>query len=182
MSDHPEASGSGSGEAGQVHKVLLTFGCLLPLLAVPLGAGSLAAHFVIKSPTSPYHVAFSTSGRACVPKDPEDTPLRLDQDTGEVLHCGLLMDANAWGPFSADEVSRVTGLSKACAADGHLSHADRDAVERLVAEIGREHGYDKTSPTLLERLTLRLGLCALICGLVGPACLGLWEMHKESLG
>jgi hypothetical protein len=178
-------SKSRAGGAGTGRLVLALTGCLLPVLAVLVGLGSLVVHYAIKSPTSPYQVAFSTSGKAC---NEHHSNLILDQDSGEVLYCALLPPFDvgdnpgprAQGPFSAGEVGRITDLSKIRASDGHLDKADRDAVRRLVAQIGREHGYDKTSPTLMERLTWRVGLTSLIGGLAVLAGLGVWGGYVRS--
>jgi hypothetical protein len=181
----PDGSESRSGGSGPGNMLVLT-GCLLPLLAVLIGAGSLLVHYAIRSPTSPYQVEFKTSGRACDKDRSEDSELVLDQDTGEVLYCsvlppiGLSDGPRAQGAFSAEEVGRVTSLSQSLASDGGLSEADRNTVRERVAEISRQNGYDKTSPTLLERLTWRVGLFSLIGGLAMLAALGLWAQYLES--
>lgn len=156
-------------------------GCLFSVLAVLVGVGSLVAHYAIKSPTSPYQVEFSTRGTACSQDDDsEDSKLVLDQETGEVLSCGVTGIFRDQGPFSAEEVRRITNLSEARASDGRLSDADRDAVRQLVAQISREHGYDKTSPTTLERLTWRVGIFSLIGGFAVVVVLGLWGWYVDS--
>jgi hypothetical protein len=95
------------------------------VLAVLVGAGSLAVHYAIRTPTSPYQVEFSTSGTACSDdsEDSEDSELILDQDTGEVLYCSFLPPISfsdgprARGVFSADEVGRVTDGTEARLVD-----------------------------------------------------------------
>ena len=165
---------------------LFAIGCLVPLLAVLLGVGSLLVHWAIKSPVSPYQVEFSPSGKTCSADNSEDSALILDQDTGEVLYCSVLppMGINdsprARGAFSAAEVGRVTELSRALASDNGFSEADQDAVRELVAQISQEHGHTKMAPTLLEDLTWIVGLCGLIGGLAVLIGLGLWSQYKES--
>ncbi|MEO3752057.1 hypothetical protein [Streptomyces sp. B6B3] len=197
MSSSAEGSGSRSGDAGLASNMLAVIGCCLPLLAVLVGGGSLVAHYLIRTPTSPYQVEFSTSGAVCGSDGPDDSgssdgaegaadaELVLDEETGEVLYCSVLPPidvdgrARARGAFSAEEVARVTDLARSRAADGRLEEADRDAVERLVAEIGREHGETKTSPTPLERLTWTVGLYGLVGGLAALVLLGLVARYLD---
>ncbi|ARQ71530.1 hypothetical protein [Streptomyces marincola] len=185
-------SGSAGSRPGRGGWLVAGLGCGLPLLAVLIGIAGLVTHFVIKTPNSPYQVAFSESGDACgsidlnEESDEEDEELILDEETGEVLYCTLLPPvvgegrAHARGVFDAEEVARVTGLSQSLAAEGGLSEADRRDVEDLVAEIGRENGHEKTSSTTLEDLTWRVGLYSLIGGLAVPFCVGLWAHFMES--
>ncbi len=197
MPGTPGKSGSGAGDAGLGSNLLAAVGCCLPVLAVLVGGGSLAAHYLIKTPTSPYQVEFSTSGSVCDSggdsddagdlDDAGDSDLILDEKSGEVLYCSVLPPidvdggrARARGAFSAEEVARVTDLSESLAADGRLGAADRDSVERLVAEIGREHGHHKTSPTLWERVTWKVGLYGLIGGLAALIALGLLAHYLET--
>ncbi|MFH8572439.1 hypothetical protein [Streptomyces sp. NPDC017993] len=195
MPGSSERTDARSGDAGPGSNMRAVIGCCLPVLAVLLGIGSLLVHYAITTPTSPYQVAFSAPGTACNRGDSDnsdgsdeegDSDLILDQKTGEVLYCTVLppigarQSPRARGAFSAAEVGRVTQLSQMRAADGRLSNADRHAVERLVANIGRQHGYDKTSPTLMERLTWTVGLYSLIAGLAALIGLGLWGYYTDA--
>ncbi|MGK5533621.1 hypothetical protein [Streptomyces sp. URMC 129] len=174
-----------SGGAGPGSGTLAVVGCLLSALALLTGIVSLVVHYAVTSPTSPYQIVFSASGTECVAADAEDSDLVLDEETGEVLYCGLLPPvhdsgrAYAGGAFSAEEVGRVTGLSRSLASDGDLSGEDRQAVAELVAEISRERGYEKMSPTLLERVTWTVGLCGVIGGLAVLVGLGLLAHYLD---
>ncbi len=173
-----------SGNARQPSNKLLVLGCLVPLLAVLVGAGSLLVHYAIESPVSPYQVEFSASGKACTKDDSGDSALVLDQETGEVLYCSVLPPMGvtagplASGAFSAEEVGRITRLSRSLASEGGFSDADRDAVRQLVTQISREHGHDKMEPTLLEDLTWNVGLFSLIAGFAVLIGLGLWSHSR----
>jgi hypothetical protein len=168
-------------------RLFLLTGCLLPFLAVLIGGVSLVVHYATREPTSPYQVEFSKPGDACDGdghREP-DAPLILDRRSGDVLMCSVLPhfstddSPRSRGAFSAAEVGRVRDLSRSLADDDALTEADQREVRRLVAEIGREHGWTKTSSTLLEDLTWQVGLFGLIGGFAVVMLAGLWAHITE---
>ena len=179
------ASGSGSGDAAH-HRRVFMMGCLIPLLAMLVGAASLGLHYVIDSPASPYQVSFSPSGKACDNEPEANAALDLDEDSGELLSCGFPGmpggdDTRYVGTaFSAAEIAQVTALSRRLGSDGEMTEADRAAVNELVVQISRAHGWTKMSPTWLENLTWWLGLGGLIGGVALLMVVGLWARHTES--
>ena len=160
----------------------LMIGCLLPFLAVLIGVASLLVHYAIRESTSPYQVKFSKPGDTCDRNGyrKPDAALILDQRSGDVLTCSTVPwfggddSPSPHGAFSAAEVGRVRDLSRRLASDGTLTEADQQEVRRLVAEIGREHGWTKTSSTLLEDLTWQVGLFGVIGGFAFLILVGLW--------
>ncbi|WP_129843462.1 hypothetical protein [Streptomyces sp. RFCAC02] len=176
-----------SGDGSRSGAAPVVMGCLLPLLAVLVGAVSLAVHYAVREPVSPYRVEFSDPGTEC--RDggsDEDAALTIDRETGEVLYCSVLPPvgpgpgrARAVGAFSAEEVARVTELTRSLATGGGLGAEDRRAVERLAGEIGREHGFERTSRTTLERVTWSVGLYGLIGGFAVLIAFGVLAHHLE---
>lgn len=169
MPDETSETGAGSGDADH-NEWLFRVGCLVPLLAVLIGAASLGLHYVITSPVSPYQVTFSPSGRACDNEPEQDAELALDEDSGDLLSCGFAGmpggdDTQYVGTaFSAAEIAQVLKLSRRLGSDGDLSQDERTAVYELVAQISRTHGWTKMSPTWADHLTWWLGLVGLIGG------------------
>jgi hypothetical protein len=142
----------------------------LGALLVILGLTGLAIHIAIDKPASPYRVTFGKVGDPCTP-DAKYPPI-LDEVAGGLLTCGVARFSDsadvAQGVFSADEVQKITGLSRSLATDGSLSAADQQTVENLAVDIGRQHGRRPTSHSTLDRVTgtdsawfLALGLLSL---------------------
>ncbi|QPP10280.1 hypothetical protein G4Z16_31985 [Streptomyces bathyalis] len=153
------------------------------MVALLIGAVGFLVHYMIKTPASPYQVAFSTVGEACS-KDPDSgiKGLVLDRKSGELLYCGLVpgiggSPAGSGGKFTGAETARVIGLAKSLAAKDGVSGEDEDAVERLAADIGRGHGFEP--PSLAERVTAAAGPYGLGTGLVLLIGLGLWGHYTQ---
>ncbi|KAF4405855.1 hypothetical protein [Streptomyces lycii] len=141
----------------------MTVLCCLGAAGVLVAAVALVVHLVTRPPESPYRMEFSSPGTGCHgSSESEDAVLFLAEDSGEVLRCrpgGLPYDDGTGpgrvrpvGAFSAPEIGRIVELSRSLAAEGGgLSEADRRAVERLIEEIGREHGYGVQPETPAQR-------------------------------
>lgn len=183
--DESSGAAAGAGDA-EHHEWLYRVGCLVPLLAVLIGAASLGLHYVVRSPVSPYQVTFSPSGEACDRKPEPNAELNFDEDSGELLSCGFVGmpggdDTQYVGTaFSAAEIAQVANLSRRLGSDGDLSHADRTAVYALGARISRAHGWTRMSPSWADRLTWWLGLAGLIGGVGVLMLVGLRAQLTES--
>ncbi|GAB2900930.1 hypothetical protein [Streptomyces mayteni] len=150
--------------------MVVAFGCMAPAVAMLVGAVRFVVYLVVRTPTSPYQVHFSTAGAECVPSDSdgfddmEDKDLILDEETGEVLYCRLL------APIFGETTRRTPpGVLRWAGRPGHGAidvarlrrsprRAERDDVARLAAEIGLENRHEETSPSTLEGVTWRVAL------------------------